>query len=352
MKMRVHTPHSFHNLRTDTSSHAAQGASRMPEDRQRSPGVVFDSSDRDFTSRSRRHGSAETTPRAKKSQLAYEDDISLFDAPTHSGRQAPVVRRKIPPPARPQTQNKIMTPAQFEQYRKQQEMTSTAHPRDKQDSDDDEEDDDDDEIERSKQAARQRRKQEAHMSVYRQQMMKVTGEQPSDLPDMQLRPAMERSSASAPALASSMVPEFSFDKPSENGAASDDEEDEDVPLGVLAAHGFPFKGQATISREQCWVKNTIQERVISSSTTGFSERSSRQSSQRSSRVCAKSTTRSLLWRRPCKSYQPRVSSPWTRSTSICTRRLSDGVSFSCAWTTRGSSRCHQRRRACKSCQKR
>ena len=228
----------------DDSFRAAQGPSRMPENRQRSPGLVFDSSDRDFTSHRQRQGSAETTPRAQKSHLAYQNDSSLFDAPTHSGRQAPVVRPKIPPPARPQTQNKIMTPAQFEQYRKQQEMTSTAHPREKEDSDDEEDDYDDDEVERSKQAARERRKQEAHMSVYRQQMMKVTGEQPSDLPNIQLRPTVDRSSASAPNLgSSSIIPEFSFDKPSESGTASDDDEDEDVPLGVLAAHGFPSKNK-------------------------------------------------------------------------------------------------------------
>ena len=210
-------------------------------DRQRSPGLAFDSSDQDFTTTSRRQPSAETTPRAPKSHLAYRDDESLFDAPTHSGRQAPIVRPKIAPPARPQTQNKIMTPAQFEQYRRQQEMTSTAQPRDRQDSDEEEDDYDDDEAEQSKQAARQRRKQEAHMSVYRQQMMKVTGEQPSDLPSMQHRPGLDRSSASAPAIGStSLVPELSFDKPSETGNGSD-EEDEDVPLGVLAAHGFPSK---------------------------------------------------------------------------------------------------------------
>ncbi len=224
-----------------TPSPGPQGSYNAPSNRQRSPGLAFDSSDREFTSNGRRQASAETTPRAPKSHLAYRDDDSLFDAPTHSGRQAPVVRPRIPPPARPQTQNKIMTPAQFEQYRRQQEMTSTAQPRDRQDSDDEEDDYDDDEAEQSKQAARQRRKQEAHMSVYRQQMMKVTGEQPSDLPNVQLRPGIDRSSVSAPTLGStSLVPEFSFDKPSESGNGSDDE-DEDVPLGVLAAHGFPSK---------------------------------------------------------------------------------------------------------------
>lgn len=226
------------------SPYAAQGPSRMPENRQRSPGPMFDSSDRDFTSNGRRQGSSETTPRAAKSHLAYRDNESLFDAPTHSARQAPVFRPKVAPPAKPQTQNKIMTPAQFERYRQEQETTSTAHPRDTEESDDEEDDyEDDDEIERSKLAARQRRKQEAHMSVYRQQMMKMTGEQPSNLPNMQLRPGMDRSSVSAPALgATSMIPEFSFDKPSESGKVSDDE-DEDVPLGVLAAHGFPSKSR-------------------------------------------------------------------------------------------------------------
>lgn len=227
-----------------SSPYAAQGPSRMPENGQRSPGPMFDSSDRDFTSNGRHQASAETTPRAPKSHLAYQDDSSLFDAPTHAGRQAPVFRPKVAPPAKPQTQNKIMTPAQFEQYRRQQEMTSTAKSRDKDESDDEEDDyEDDDEIERSKLAARQRRKQEAHMSVYRQQMMKMTGEQPADLPNIQLRPGMGRSSMSAPALGeTSMIPEFSFEKPSESGKASDDE-DEDVPLGVLAAHGFPSKNR-------------------------------------------------------------------------------------------------------------
>ena len=227
-----------------SSPYTAQGPSRMPENRQRSPGPIFDSSDRDFTSNGRRQASSEVTPRAPKSHLAYQDDTSLFDAPTHSGRQAPVVRPKVAPPAKPQTQNKIMTPAQFEQYRRQQEMTSTAHPREKEESDDEEDDyGDDDEFERSKLAARQRRKQEAHMSVYRQQMMKVTGEQPSDLPNIQLRPGMDRSSMSAPNLGRDfMAPDFSFDKPSENDKISD-EEDEDVPLGVLAAHGFPSKNR-------------------------------------------------------------------------------------------------------------
>jgi hypothetical protein len=54
-------------------------------------------------------------------------------------------------------------------------MTSAKSSTSKSEASEDGSDDDDDETERNRQAARQRRKQEAHLAVYRQQMMKVTG---------------------------------------------------------------------------------------------------------------------------------------------------------------------------------
>ena len=212
--------------------------------RQRSPTPLFDSSDQDFSAVPWRQDSIETTPRAQKRELVHQKERSLFDAsPQPTRRSALPADSHVQSPPKSDNQNKIMTPAQFERYRKEQEMRREQYFN--HDLSDEEGDDyeDDDEIERNKQLARQRRKQEAHLSVYRQQMMKVTGEQPSDLPGTQLRPSVDRSNMSAPNPTDrSTTPTFSFDKPSDPTKTSDDE-DEDVPLGVLAAHGFPSKNR-------------------------------------------------------------------------------------------------------------
>lgn len=212
--------------------------------RQLSPTQLFDSSDQDFSAIPWRQESTETTPRAQKRELRHQEERSLFDtSPQLTGRSIPPIDTQVQSLPRIETQNKVMTPAQFEQYRKEQESRREQYFN--HDASDEEGDDyeDVDEIERHKQLARQRRKQEAHLSVYRQQMMKVTGEQPSDLPSVQLRPGMDRLGMSAPNLTDrSSTPTFSFDKPSDPAKASDDE-DEDVPLGVLAAHGFPSKSK-------------------------------------------------------------------------------------------------------------
>ena len=218
---------------------AAYGAQRLSkrDTRQLPPTPLFDSSDQDFSTTSWRQESTETTPRAQKRELAYQEQRSLFDAsPQPTGRSASPTDPQVQFPPKTETQNKVMTPAQFERYRQEQEMRREQYFN--HDISDEEGDDyeDDDEIERNKQLARQRRKQEAHLSVYRQQMMKVTGEQPSGLPGVQPRPGMSATNLTD----RSSTPTFSFDKPSDPTKASDDE-DEDVPLGVLAAHGFPSK---------------------------------------------------------------------------------------------------------------
>lgn len=212
--------------------------------RQSSPTPVFDSSDRDFSATPWRQESIETTPRAQKIELIHQEERSLFDASPQPLQTSTLpADSQVQSPPKTETQNKVMTPAQFEKYRKEQEMRREQSLNNDESDEDGDEYDDDDEIERNKQFARQRRRQEAHLSVYRQQMMKVTGEQPSDLPGIQLRPGMDRSSMSAPNLTDrSSTPTFSFDRAPGPTKASDDE-DEDVPLGVLAAHGFPSKNR-------------------------------------------------------------------------------------------------------------
>ncbi|KAL8730450.1 MAG: hypothetical protein Q9166_004088 [cf. Caloplaca sp. 2 TL-2023] len=217
------------------------------ERRSHAPVELFDATDSNTSESNWRIGSNETTPRAKTLELADSTKrSSLFDPslhpPPHAGT-SPMQGDQI---AKSGPQNKVMTPAQFERYRREQEMTRTQSNRSRAEDSDDDSDhyEDDDEAERNKELAKQRRKQEAHLAIYRQQMMKVTGEQPSDSPALgSLRPAAGRASASAPNIGQG-GPTFSvtFDKASATGKASDDEDD-DIPLGVLAAHGFPNKNR-------------------------------------------------------------------------------------------------------------
>ncbi|PHH63782.1 hypothetical protein CDD81_5439 [Ophiocordyceps australis] len=144
-----------------------------------------------------------------------------------------------------QAQNKVMTPAEFEEYRQQHEGqksrdggASDAAAKDSSHDDDEEDeinyDDDYDEQEKSRQQTKQRRKQEAHMAVYRQQMMKVTGETGGGAAP-RARPSIVLSS-SAPQLSQ-------MKSPSPDAAMNEDDDDDDVPLGILQAHGFPHKSR-------------------------------------------------------------------------------------------------------------
>ncbi|CDM30891.1 hypothetical protein DTO013E5_460 [Penicillium roqueforti] len=131
--------------------------------------------------------------------------------------------------------NKVMTPSQFEHYRQQQELRRSNSNATKSDdeSDHDDFDDEQDEVEKQRETERQRRRQEAHLSVYRQQMMKITGQQ---APVQSLRPVMSGASNSTPNLLPSRL--SALGEKSTSGKSSE-EEDDDVPLGILAAHGFP-----------------------------------------------------------------------------------------------------------------
>ncbi|KAH2673901.1 hypothetical protein KXV32_007505 [Aspergillus fumigatus] len=134
--------------------------------------------------------------------------------------------------------NKVMTPSQFEHYRQQQELRRSNSEASENEDSAESDFDEDDEVEKNREAERQRRKQEAHLSVYRQQMMKVTGQQSPAPPS--LRPELDHASSSTPNLT---INAPNSGNRSGSGKSSEGDEDEDIPLGILAAHGFPNRNR-------------------------------------------------------------------------------------------------------------
>ncbi|KAI1436693.1 hypothetical protein GGR50DRAFT_184592 [Xylaria sp. CBS 124048] len=162
----------------------------------------------------------------------YDDD-NIFDKSVGRSRVVPRIG------GRSNSSNKVMTPEEFEKYRRdkvKEERLGYKNPNEEKEEEEiNYEDDDDDEVEASKRLQKQRRKQEAHLSVYRQQMMKVTGES-ANAPQ---RPATSMSMGTAnlpsgPGMSASNAP-----TPPSDGS----EDDEEVPLAILAAHGFPNKNR-------------------------------------------------------------------------------------------------------------
>ncbi|KAL6878604.1 hypothetical protein J3F83DRAFT_767988 [Trichoderma novae-zelandiae] len=143
--------------------------------------------------------------------------------------------------------NKVMTPAEFEKYREDKIRHDRTNSTSKDDDDEDiNYEDEEDEAEKSKQQAKQRRKQEAHMAVYRQQMMKVMGETnptnglgiPASLSAPQL--GHIRTSSLDPAAAPPPLPAPAT---AASGAPDEGDDDEEIPLAILQAHGFPNKNR-------------------------------------------------------------------------------------------------------------
>ncbi|RDW74086.1 hypothetical protein BP5796_07528 [Coleophoma crateriformis] len=183
--------------------------------------------------------SAEPTPRAKvqpKPQAEPEPETAVQDEDLFEQTIDPHVaevanialqfeEKPISPPTQFTPQMKVMTPAQFERYKQDQDRLRSVGGGIKDDDEDEEEEEEEeeDEIEKNRQLAKQRRKQEAHMAVYRQQMMKMTGETPAPKPN----------------LATQSTPNLLMNGKPEEG----EEEDEEVPLAILAAHGFPNKNK-------------------------------------------------------------------------------------------------------------
>ncbi|ROV97592.1 hypothetical protein VSDG_04559 [Cytospora chrysosperma] len=180
------------------------------------------------------------TSDVRTSKFGSPDDDNLFDTVPLNTEKFNTPRQPPPGQNGSQTTHKVMTTSEFEKYRKHKEVENrraeVERAREQTTSDDDDEDEinydeDEDEIEKSKQVAKQRKKQEAHMSVYRQQMMKVTGAS-QDAPPQ--RPSMQISFSS---------PNLSVPESSKRLSSDISEDDEEVPLAILAAHGFPNKNR-------------------------------------------------------------------------------------------------------------
>jgi len=121
----------------------------------------------------------------------------------------------------PQNGQRMMSPAEFKRYKERQESEFQGNTN--KDEDEPTYEDEEDELEKKQQLAKQRKKQEAHLAVWRQQMRKVTG----DLPD---KPKTETFSSTSDLFTR-------LDADSAEKISSD--EDDEIPLGVLQAHGFP-----------------------------------------------------------------------------------------------------------------
>lgn len=203
-----------------------------------------------FMSGKQMGASTTSTSRYRRNEDPAHDDEedSLFDT-THTFSTR-TTNRFASARSSPQQSHKVMTPAEFELYRKDKERQdkerqqgSLSH-RPKADEDEDEDDDhdnyedDDDDLEKAKQQAKQRRKQEAHLSIYRQQMMKVTGEAASAVHAS--RPSLSIS-YSTPNLTN--MPGLNTGGPSPEANTADNSDDDEIPLAILAAHGFPSKNR-------------------------------------------------------------------------------------------------------------
>lgn len=175
--------------------------------------------------------------RREEHNLEGEGD-SLFDSkPSYSskyGNRYSVVEEHDSPPET----HKVMTPAEFERYRKdkerqdrEREIMGAPGGKAGEDEEEDNYEDEEDDAEKAKQQAKQRRKQEAHMSVYRQQMMKVTGEAAGNLPSSRHSLQMSFSTPNLPNAGTGAI------------ATENSDEDEEIPLAILAAHGFPAKNR-------------------------------------------------------------------------------------------------------------
>lgn len=191
----------------------------------------------------------DNTPRAnrptlKPIRLTDGDDMD-FDASISASASLAAQYENIEKAKPTSAPNKVMTPAQFERYRQEQDNQRRLSGKSFSASDDEtgSESEEESETERNKMAIKQRQKQEAHLSVYRQQMMKITGSQPMEQPlGMMNQRRGSMSTSMLPLPLNQSMPQLSLSGPGSSGKSSEDE-DEEIPLGILMAHGFPTKGR-------------------------------------------------------------------------------------------------------------
>lgn len=188
-----------------------------------------------------------TTPRAAGRVAVTLNEESMFDS-SPSGPASRAIRPAAKSP-RADDAPKKMTNAQYQALQKQRPHEDSVEQDEEEEHVSSDEYDDDD-VDRAKKLAIQRRQQEATMSVYRQQMKKVTGGGPSDLPASvsSIRPSNDRSASSSSGFHFGGI---SGTPPAETVRGKHTgEEDEDVPLGILAAHNFPGANRPPTSMGQ------------------------------------------------------------------------------------------------------
>lgn len=246
-----------------------------------------------------------------------EEDDTLLPLSPMAPPERGADNGRFPVALRSQSGNKVMTKSQLDSYRKSIIEGGVTNPdvtSDEEDDDDDDEadydngndtkkkrnnndddagdvnddddDDDDDEKKRDryddetddkKQSVRMRLKQDAHLSVYRQKMSKVTGSQTalSSYNNSNLR--QSQSFGNIEYMANNENEEY-YDA---EGDVDDEDEYEDVPLGILQAHGFPansggggrlksMQSQPNLAKSQntpsVFFNNNIETRSLRSET--------------------------------------------------------------------------------------
>lgn len=180
-----------------------------------------------------------TTPRAARTLNALNDK-SMFDA-SPAGPSTRPSRADLH--QRTESGNpKTMTKAQYQAM--MQQGGQSESPSEEEDLSEDDYDEED-EVEHARKLATQRRKQEANMSVYRQQMKKVTGGGPTDLPSSasSTRPSAHHAATSPAGIGLHLGGIGGRPPEATILGRQDDDEDEDVPLGILQAHNFPNRGR-------------------------------------------------------------------------------------------------------------
>lgn len=176
---------------------------------------------------SSRSTSNNTTPKAALrpavSPLSEHDDDNLFapSKPKETPVQKPAAPRRKenspPPPASGEFSRRVMTQAEF---RAQQQRQNAQPPEDS--SEDEDYEDEEEAAERAHQEAMERRRK-LQMDIARDSMRRTTT-------------APANPNANHP---DSLTEPFSMGFPSETSLKADEWEDEDIPLGILAQHGFP-----------------------------------------------------------------------------------------------------------------
>jgi hypothetical protein len=188
--------------------------------------------------------SANTTPRASRStakpaNLSGNDEPLFGDEPLFDlspNRILAYVDEGAGRPLQPEKQakrpesKKVLTAAEFKNLRQKENVRlSTGNAADSDSGDDYEDDEDDPALLAQKRKIQQEK--DAQFALWRQQNKKAIGDHSAPLPPGYSNP--DRS-----------TPHFSLQAPSIAGATQtslEEDQDDDVPLGILAQHGFPNK---------------------------------------------------------------------------------------------------------------